>query len=308
MLTILAQGGVLERVMDHPWPGCQVQLFGMTVTWMSNGIATMLLVAMVLLLLIIPTARRYQVVPTGWRNVLEVLVMFVRDRIALPALGKNAEPYLPFLLTVFMFILGMEVIGLMPLEALFRVGHGVLPLPAGVEVGATPLTTMAVGGGMAAVTLTVVIGTGWVQAARNVHHHKGWPIWLCAPLAPLLWVATISPPIPGIVGLLLKVPLTVIEIVGTIARCISLMIRIFANMVSGHCLLAVFIMLFAQSGVAWLRDSVPHTLYVGPLCLLAGVGISMLEVLVAGIQSFVFTFLSAIFISLSFGEAHGEHG
>ena len=85
---------IKDHLSDHPWPGCQAQLWGQTVTWMSDGIATMALTAGVLVAVILILARRRQAVPHGAAGALEVVVVFVRDMIARPALKERAYRYL----------------------------------------------------------------------------------------------------------------------------------------------------------------------------------------------------------------------
>ncbi|MCP4375543.1 MAG: hypothetical protein GY794_05130, partial [bacterium] len=92
-----------SHLSDHPWPGCQVTIAGMTLTWMSSAIAAMLIVSVGLIAVILPITRRRKALPTGGYNVLEALTVFVRDAIARPALRDNEKTYkyLPLLLTLF---------------------------------------------------------------------------------------------------------------------------------------------------------------------------------------------------------------
>ena len=92
---------VLEHISDTPWPGCSTQLFGMAFTWMSSGIATMVLVGG-FLLMAVPVLARRQVGYLEARHVggrtlggsfLEVIVLFIRDQVAEPSMGKNARAF-----------------------------------------------------------------------------------------------------------------------------------------------------------------------------------------------------------------------
>ena len=295
---------IVERVTDHPWPGCQVDVFGMQVTLMSSGIAAMILVAILLPLIIIPLARRYKVVPAGSRNVLEVMVIFVRDMIGRPALHDRTYQFLPFLMTLFVFILGMNLLGMVPLEAMSLAANELFPSLGHRGVGGAATAILTVAGGLAAVTLFVILFTSFKTQALRFQHKKHWPLWLCVLISPALWMKALCPPIPGPAGVILKVPMMLVEFIGVFARCGALMIRLFANMISGHTLLAVFLMLMIMTGVDFVENSQAHFLYVAPLSIIFSVAINVLELLVAGLQAYVFTFLTAIFIGLAVEESH----
>lgn len=303
-MMMLAAENVIDRIVDHPWGRpFEWDVLGMKITLMSSGIAAMILVALLLLAIILPLARRYRAVPKGGRNVLEIIVIFARDMIARPALHEKAYRFLPFLLTLFVFVLGMNLIGLLPLESLSDAVGMWLGLH-GKGVGGTPTAILAVCGGLAAMTLVMVLMLSLWTQIRLYHHKKHWPLLACIILSPLLWINSLAPPMPGMMGVVLKLPMTFVELVGVLARCAALMIRLFANMISGHTLVAVFLMLVISSLISWMQTSAPHVFYVAPVCILASVAIDLLELLVAGIQAYVFTFLTAIFIGLAMEESH----
>ncbi len=304
LLAVAKDINVVEKITDHPWPGFQLDVLGRKVTLMSSGLAAMILVALVLLVVILPLARRYRMVPSGGRNVLEIMFFFVRDMIGRPALHEKVYPWMPFLLTLFCFVLGMNLIGLVPLESLTAAIGSLIGLHH-YAIGGTPTSILAVTGGLAFMSLILIVASSLRSVAIRFHHKKHWPMILCAVLSPILWLATLSPPIPGAAGVILKLPMTFVEFVGMLARVAALMIRLFANMVAGHTLLAVFLMLIFKAVVAWAQEGgFPHWVYVGPLCVVASVAISVLELLIAGIQAYVFTFLTAIFIGLAVEEHH----
>jgi F-type H+-transporting ATPase subunit a len=297
---------VIHHISDHPWAGCQVQVGGMTVTWMSDGIATMLLTACALIVLLPLLARRRQTVPSGGYNALEVLVVFIRDMVARPALHARAEAFLPFLLTLFFFILGMNLIGFFPTQSLSVLVNDWLGVH-NYTLGASPTAVLAVCAGLASLTLLHVILLGLWRAACKAHEHKHWPLPLALLLSPILWVLSLAPPMEGLVGVILIVPLAVLELAGTLAKCFALMIRLFANLLAGHGLIAVM-MLFvfqAASGVLAVWTDKAQALGIGAVCILAGVLLGLLELLVAALQAYIFTYLSAIFLSL---YAEGHHG
>ncbi len=299
---ILASADLMEHVSDHAWPGCVVEVFGMPVTLMSSGIATMLLAGLGVSVLFLLAGRRAArlgpgEVPHGLVNVAEVIVVFVRDMIARPALHDRAYAYLPFLLTLFVFILGINLFGLIPLESL-SVAVGLPPM----GVPATSIATVCVGFGL--ITLVTILGAGLKKAAYRTQCRRGWSPIACLLLSPVLWFFGLSPHIEGVIGRLMLVPLALLELVGVLAKSFSLMVRLCANILSGHTLLGVMMMFILQTLAGFLREQSPHLFYVGPACILASALVSVLELLVAGLQAYIFTFLSAMFIGL---YAEGEH-
>jgi F-type H+-transporting ATPase subunit a len=303
LLAVAKEINVVEKITDHPWPGFQVDVLGMKMTLMSSGLAAMVLVALLLVVVILPLARRYKAVPAGGRNVLEIIFIFVRDMIGRPALHDKVYPWMPFLLTMFCFVLGMNLIGMMPLESITKAVGSLINVP--YSLGGTPTSILTVTGGLALITLILILASSLRSVAIRFQKRKGWPLALCVILSPAIWIATLSPPIPGVAGVIIKLPMTFVEFVGIFARVAALMIRLFANMIAGHTLLAVFLMLTFKAIVAWAQSGgFPHWVYVGPLCVVASIGISILELLIAVIQAYVFTFLSAIFIGMAMEEHH----
>ena len=298
---LLGVTDLLGRLSDRPWAGCQVRVLGLRVTLMSSGIATMLLVAVVLVSLIVPACRRRRrIVPSGMANLLELLVSFVRDRIARPLLGGRAGEHLPFLLTLFVFILAMNLMGLVPLEGVAELlgrGH---TTPLGVTVTTIPVVCMSLGG----IALVQIVLAGLRVAAADYHRRSGRAMGLCLVAAPVLWLMRLGPRVPGATGKLLALPLALLELTGAVIRCAALMIRLLANMVSGHALLAVLMMFILQALETLLREQTFDLLYVAPICIAASVLVNLLELLVAGLQAYIFTFLSAVFLALYAGPEH----
>jgi F-type H+-transporting ATPase subunit a len=218
-ITILASESILNHLEPRyawHWPGFEVHLdranhwvqgilgFNPDIT---THIVMMVAAALFTLLFFIPVARRYVDVPRGMRNFLEPVLLFVRDEMVYPWMGEHdGRTYLPFIWTLFFFILAMNLIGL-------------LPAPFAV----TPTGNFNITGALALMTLLVGIIGGMVKKGTL----KYW--WsLVPPGAP-----------PGIFGLFLKVFILILEFIGMIARHIALMVRLFANMTAGHAILAV---------------------------------------------------------------------
>ena len=206
--------------------------------------------------------ERGEKAPKGIQSLIEPLIIYVRDDIAKPNIGKDYEKYFPYLLTVFFFIFFNNLLGLIPL----------------FPFGANITGNIAVTAVLALFTFFITNLTGKKHYYEDIFNTPGVPWWLKFPL-PLM---------------------PVIEVVGCFIKPVVLAIRLFANITAGHIVLLGFIsMIFI----------------VGEMSAMAGAGMSVmsvilaifadcLEVLVAYIQAYVFTLLSAIYFGMAAKEAH----
>jgi len=240
--------------------------------------------------------RRYiredaeRLVPTGPMNALEAVVEFVHDSIALPNVGKKwVRTWTPLLLTLFLFILGANVIGLIPVfDVLGLLQHTVLHLPEEsflarlIHGGATATGNFNVTAALASVTFVaiVVAGTrahGFVQHWLNLAP-KGlpWPIYF------------------------LLIP---IEIMGMFVRPFALTMRLAANMTGGHiALIAILSLVFIFTEMFGRAVAGIGVGFV--LSLPLAVGVSGLEIIVVLVQAYVFTLLTAVFIGMAIHAHH----
>lgn len=195
--------------------------------------------------------------PRGIQNMFEVLVSYVKDEIVMPNIpGKNASyRLLPYFLTLFFFILGMNLIGLIP--------------GAHTATGSIGVTAAL------AVTAFIVINVTSIKEAglKNYFKHLlgGAPIGLSFIMVP-------------------------IEILSMFIKPFALTIRLFANMTAGH------IVLLALLGLLFYFK----TIIISPAIVGFSVFIYFLELLVALIQAYIFTMLTAIFVGLAIGEHSSE--
>ena len=190
-------------------------------------------------------------------NMLEAGVIYIRDEVAKPAIGSSDYKYfLPLLWTVFFFILTMNLMGMFPL--------------LGTATGNISVTSA-----LAIAIFGIVLFTG-MKKLGVVGFWKA--------QAPHM-------DLPGA----MKIPMTVgiwcIEVFGLFIKHMVLAVRLFANMFAGHLVLAVFV---GFIGATWGEGILAWV--VGPAAIGGSVAISLLEVLVAFIQAYVFTFLTALFI------------
>ena len=222
--------------------------------------------ALIVLLIFVSLARRYErgvgrdTAPRGaFQNLFETLIVFVRDDIARPNLGDKYRRYLPYLLTIFFFILTCNLLGLVPF-------------------GMTATSNIAITGVLAAFTfiLTQLGGT------KDYWKHIFWP--------------------PG-VPTLVKPILIPVEILGLFTKPFALAIRLFANMTAGHLVILSLIGLIFTFGSLFGAGA---GYGVAPVSVAFSLFIYLLELLVAFIQAYIFTMLSALFIGMAVEEHHHE--
>ena len=252
--------GKVVRVMSD---GTQVKPFDISITKTVCGLLISCTLLVIIFLLVAKGYRdRGEKAPKGLQALIEPLIIYVRDDIAKPNIGKDYEKYFPYLLTVFFFMFFNNLLGLIPF----------------FPFGANITGNIAVTAVLALFTFFITNLTGKKHYYEDIFNTPGVPWWLKFPL-PLM---------------------PVIEVVGCFIKPIVLAIRLFANITAGHIVLLGFIsMIFI----------------VGEMSAMAGAGMSVmsvilaifadcLEVLVAYIQAYVFTLLSAIYFGMAAKEAH----
>jgi F-type H+-transporting ATPase subunit a len=235
----------------------------------TRHLVYMILAAVLVTLVFIPSARAVAGAqsrgrpPKGFSGAMEAMALWVRQEVVLPNVGAHGEGYAPFLLTVFFFILAMNLLGLLPW-------------------GATATSNIAVTGALAVIAFLVIE----ISGMRSLGF-KGY----------MKTIFYLPPGLPGGVGgallkVLLLVVMTPIEIIGKLAKPFALAVRLFANMTSGH------VLVLALLGLTFLFQSY----LVGIGASLLATGVMLLEVFVAFLQAFVFTLLTAVFIGLMRAE------
>lgn len=230
----------------------------------------MLLAVLLIILLAMKAGSRAKnnLVPKGAQNVVEALVVYVRDEIVAPNIeGSWRERALPYFVTIFVFILMMNLLGLVPLTK-------------------TPTSAIAVTMALALCTfvLTQIAGIRSMGIGEYLKHFTGGMLDMDLPIA---------------IKLPLILIMTPIEIIGLFTKPFALMVRLFANMTAGHIVIGALIGLaiLFQSVIVGFSVSVPFALFI-----------YLLELLVAFIQAYVFTTLSAVFVGMMAHEHHPEEG
>jgi F-type H+-transporting ATPase subunit a len=204
--------------------------------------------------------------PKGLQNFFEPFVTFIRDEVAKPNIGPKYEKYMPYLLSAFFFILGLNLVGQIPF------------FPGGANVT-----------GNISITIVLAILTFLISTFSANKHFWQHTLWM-----------------PGVPAILKIFVLTPIEILGLFLKPFTLLLRLFANITAGHIVILSFVSLifiFGKAGasvggsVAGAAASIPLTLFM-----------MTLELLVAFLQAFIFTMLSATYIGAAVEEGHHDDG
>ena len=206
--------------------------------------------------------RRKDHAPKGLQSFVEPIIIFIRDDIAKASIGeKRYEKYLPFLLTIFFFILINNVLGIIPL------------FPGGANVTGN----IGVTGVLAFFTFVITTFSGNKNYWTHIVNAPGVPWWLKFPV-PLM---------------------PVVELMGVFTKPFVLMVRLFANITAGHIIILGFISLI------FIFGEMSTGLGLGVSVVSVGFSIFMnfLELLVAFIQAYVFTLLSALYFGMATEEA-----
>lgn len=286
---LLAVENPLEHVVDAPRVGSEN-------FWWISDVTIMLVIAAIILLGFIPLAASR--IRTGkgktaadyrarglWANIVESVCVYLRDEVFKPLLKEDADRFAPLLWTFFWFILICNLFGLVPLRDITGLIQGVSGLrPWGHihGIGGTATQSIFVTAALAIVAFIVING---VAISRDP---VGYVKHLTGGAPPAMWIILVP-----------------IEILGTFVKPFALAMRLFANMTGGHIVVAVMFMF-----VKMLVDNLGGIGYgISLLPIGAAIGIYFLEVLVAFIQAFVFTFLTALFLGqLIVHEGHDAHG
>ncbi len=379
MIGILAASDPTSHILPH-------DLLRIGGFWITNQML-MALVAGVLMLLIFPPLFRRggAEVPTGARNFFEAIMEFLRVEVIRPALKEKTDRYVPFLWTLFFFILFCNLLGLIPFaEILGLLSGGKL-----AHVGGTATGNVNTTGALALAAVVMIHLSGVVQVARDLMggtygqhghdehsssgapgheaaqdlphmrgealaadvpqrpeqmldpsghygddehpvfthslahgdgvakgglasggaaHRQGMNPLLAVLLALPLYLWNFAPhpfrPAPGgsVLGWVADIPvwamLLVLELVGAVIKPFALMIRLFANMIAGHLVLAVLVG-FIPVTAGLLTQSLIGVPVTG-LSLL----IRVLELFVAFLQAYIFTFLTTLFIASAVAPEH----
>ena len=278
-LNLLAAASPLEHVVDH-----YILKAG---HWyiLTNHMVMMSLAALLMLLIFPRLTKPYRdgkLVPTGTRNFFEAILMFIRNDVAKPVLGDETDRYMPFLWTMFFFILFNNLLGLLPLEPITGpIVRAITGNPNAHAIYGTATANIYVTGTLALISW-VVIQAGGIRAngLKNYlsHFTGGAPLYMAPVMIP-------------------------VEIMGMFVKPVALAIRLFANMTAGHILLAVLVSFTAAAAGIGTGALVG----IGIPVVIGSVAIMVLELFVAFLQAYIFTFLTSLFIGQLVVHEHEHH-
>ena len=250
------------------------------------------LVSAAIFFVVTAAVRRYlrqdRQIPSGFMNALEAGVDFIRESIVRPNVGdKWVDTWTPLLVSLFIFILGANAIGLIPVfDVLALLNHTVIHaseesfLTRVTHGGVTATGNFNVTAALATITFFTIIIAG-ARAHGFVKHWKNM--------------------VPHGLPLPVTLFLIPIEIMGMLVRPFALTMRLAANMTGGHiAILAIlsFVFIFnVQFGAA-------AGMGIGVFSLVLAALISALEIIVVLVQAYVFTLLSAVFIGMAIHAHH----
>ena len=277
---------------DHPLVHLP-RIFGIDFS-VTKHVFMLWFVAAVLFVVVTAAVRRYlrqaRPVPTGFMNGLEAVVEFVRDSVVQPNVGRKwVDTWTPLVLTLFLFILCANAIGLIPLfEVLALLDRWVLHTGEESFVkhllhgGTTATANFNVTAALATITFGAIIVAG-SKAHGFITHWKNL--------------------VPHGLARVLYIILVPIEVLGMFVRPFALTMRLAGNMTAGHiAILAIlsFVFLFTEIFKTALAGVAVGVVLSVPLA----VGVSALEIIVVLVQAYVFTLLTAVFIGMAIHVHH----
>ena len=280
----------LEHVIDKPIFRSLVG--GHEIWWVSNVTVMLVLSGLVAMIALLAAARK---IKTGtarttadyrtegiWANMVESTCVYLRNEVFRPVLGHDTDKFTPLLWTMFWFILICNLFGLVPFkDATSLLGMNKHLDPAtGISMahgyGGTATQSIFVTAALALIAFVVINGTALIRDPVGYVRH------LTGGAPAFLWIIMIP-----------------VEILGIFVKPFALAMRLFANMTGGHVVVAVmlmFIKMMIDGGLA--KGGAMTVVGFGGALLPFGamIGIYFLEIVVAVIQAFVFTFLTCIFL------------
>lgn len=237
----------------------------------SKHVVMLFLGATLLFVILTLSARTHRrvttagVAPKGGVNAVEAMILYIRDEVIVPNVGHHGEGFVPYLLTIFFFILTLNLLGLVPF-------------------GSTATGNISVTATLAILTfLTVEFAGIRAQGWGYLNTLFYWNKELALPMRVAMFLI-MSP----------------VEMIGKLTKPFALAIRLFANMTAGHIVVLAFIgIFFSFTGVS---PSLSSLVGIAPLTM--AILIMVLELFVAFLQAFIFTLLSAVFIGQIREAAH----
>ncbi|MBN1155895.1 F0F1 ATP synthase subunit A [candidate division KSB1 bacterium] len=245
------QDYIMHHVRDQVVIPLNLLGFDLSIT---KHVIMLWLAAMVLMISLPLIVRSKSLVPRGPINFIEWIIVFLKENVIEPQLGKDANRYAPYFLTAFFFVITCNLLGLVPM-------------------GSTAT-------GDISVTLALALFTMMLVQYSAMRHYG--------------FVGYFKSFVPGDVPKAMIPIIFIIEIMSMFTKHLSLAIRLFVNMVAGH------LVIFAILSLIFMFKN----LLISPFPVFGIIFISLLEILIAVIQAYIFTILSAVFVGLAIRPNH----
>ena len=262
----IAHGGELEgKIVEKNSSGEEVRPLDFS---MTKNVAALFFSIFLLLLIFIPAGKLYKkrgnAAPTGVQSFVEPVIVFLRDEVAKPSIGEHKYEKFMPYLLTVFFFIWLNNI------------LGLIPIPPG---GANVTGNIAVTMVLALITFVITNISGNKNYWQHVFNMPGVPVWLKVPPLPIM---------------------PIVETIGLFTKPFVLMVRLFANITAGHIIALGFLSLIFLFGE--LKEFLGYSVSVVSIVFM--IFMTLLELLVAFIQAYVFTFLSALYIGMAVEDAH----
>jgi F-type H+-transporting ATPase subunit a len=261
----------IHKIVDLPTFHVGKLAVDMSIT---NSVATMIAGALLLVIFLAATARR-EIVPNRGQAVVEALYNIIDRVLVGPILGPEGRPYVPYLFTLFMVILTLNL-----MSVVFAVGN-----IAGQSWTFAVTSQLAVTATLAVITFFSVFILGFVK-----HGPK--------------FLGLFFPSGMGVIGAILMAP---IEMLSYFVRPVTLAMRLFGNMLGGHVVMSLFGSFVVALAIVGLSGGIASLAFIpSVLSFTMIVALTGLELVVAILQAFVFAALATVYLNevVNFGHGH----
>jgi F-type H+-transporting ATPase subunit a len=261
----------IHKIVDLP----PVHIGPLTVDMSITNSVAALIVGAVLLILFLAVTAQGKLVPNRAQALAESLYGIIDNVLVMPIIGPHGRPYIPFIFTLFMLILTLNLMSVV--LAIGNIG--------GLELTFTATAQLAVTATLAVVTFLSVFVLGFIK-----HGPK--------------FLGLFFPSGMGVIGASLMAP---IEMLSYFVRPVTLAMRLFGNMLGGHVVMSLFGSFVVALGIVGLSGGLASLAFLGSgLSFAMIVALTGLELVVAVLQAFVFAALTTVYLNevVNFGHGH----
>lgn len=263
---LLAASNPLDHVVQHTFPGAE-KLPEYLAKHLTNHMFMLLVAGIVMLLVLTVVGKQRSMVPSGLKNFIEAICVFLREDLTRPILGDATDKFIPFIWNTFFFILFVNLLGMLPIDSVYTLIFGKT-----YHIGGTATANIWVTGALASMAFLMIHVNG-IREQGLGHYIKNFIPQVPWPLIPVMYV---------------------LETIGAFIKPFALAIRLFANMMAGHTVLAALVAMGIASG----------SYMIGGVTIIGCAVFSVLELFVAFLQAYIFTFLMTMFIGAAMHPDH----